>query len=55
MAYTHSIKKLLNIKDPNVQLAEVPVTKEKKKDQEYLVVHGKLTYRPSCCKLCGVK
>lgn len=55
MAYTHSIKKLLNIKDTNVQLAEVPVTKEKKKDQEYLVVHGKLTYRPSCCKLCGVK
>lgn len=27
MAYTHSIKKLLNIKDPNIHLAEVPVRK----------------------------
>ena len=55
MAHTHSIKKLLNIKDPNIHLAKVPVTKEKKKNQEYLVVHGTLTYRPSCCKVCGVK
>ncbi|WP_192988525.1 ISL3 family transposase [Carnobacterium mobile] len=55
MAYTHSIKKLLNIKDPNIHLAEIPVIKEKKKGQEYLVVHGKLTYRPSCCKVCGIK
>lgn len=55
MAHIHYIKKLLHIKDPNIYLSEVPVTREKKKDQEYLVVHGKLTYRPSCCKVCGVK
>ncbi len=42
MAYTYSIKKLLNIKDPNAHLAEVSVTKEKKKDQEYLIVHRKV-------------
>ena len=37
MAHTHSIKKLLNIKDPNIHLAKVPVTKEKKKKVDYII------------------
>src|SRR5690625_1949306 len=55
MAHTHSIKKLLNIKDPNIILDENSVSQEKKNGVECLVVHGKLTYQPSGCKVCGVK
>ena len=55
MAHIHSIKKLLNIKDPNIILNENSVKIEKKDGVECAFIDGKLTYQPIGCTVCGVK
>ena len=55
MAHIHSIKKLLNIKDPNIILNENFVKIEKKDGVECAFIDGKLTYQPIGCTVCGVK
>lgn len=49
MTHAHCIKKLLGLKDKNVHLVEEPIAVEKIKGVNHFVVHGILTYIPSCC------
>lgn len=51
MAHIHSIKKLLNIKDPNIILNENSVKIEKKDGVECTFIDGKLTYQPIILRL----
>ena len=53
MTHTHCIKKMLGIEDPNIHLDETPVIFEKIKQAKNIVVQGKLSYTPRCCKNCG--
>lgn len=54
MTHTHCIKKMLGIEDPNIYLDETPVIFEKIKQVKNIVVQGKLSYTPRCCKNCGI-
>lgn len=54
MAHTHCIKKMLGIEDPNIYLDDMPVVFEKIKQVKNIVVQGKLSYTPRCCKKCGI-
>lgn len=57
MTHSHSIRKMLNIKDPNIlfSFSNDLQTEEKRKGVTYKVFEAKLTYKSVACEKCGIK
>ncbi|GAB2028160.1 transposase family protein [Lactovum odontotermitis] len=53
MSYSDSIKLLLHIQDPNIEIQELST--EFKRKQEVSIVHACLTYAPPPCPDCRAK